>query len=196
VGVESDAVHRINPSVFEFIFTWSPRWCHVHHSSLLLRQFWAKLKNSSPTCFQAKQAGRSRRVSRTVLLLSFFWRNRQTVVHLVLSHKSRNSRGDFKAQITKPELLFLRLKPGNLMTFVLMPNQEIRAPRLLVHGADRTWRHLTFRSFSHRVPNLCLTNHGPLHQVFYSCLDPYHCPSYRTCHLHTTRQANVILHKR
>jgi hypothetical protein len=77
-------------------------------------------------------------VSRTVLLLSFFWRNRQTVVRLVLSHKPRNNRGDFKTQIIKPELLVLRLKSGNLMTFVLMPNQEIRAPRLLVHGADRT----------------------------------------------------------
>jgi hypothetical protein len=103
---------------------------------------------------------------------------------------------NFKAQITKPELLVLRLKPGNLMTFVLMPNQEIRAPRLLVHGVDRTWRHLTSRSFGHRVSDLCLTNRGPLHQVFYSCLDPYHCPSYRTCHLHTRRQANTILHKR
>jgi hypothetical protein len=32
---------------------------------------------------------------------------------LVLRPKPRNRRGDFEAQITKPELLVLRLKPGN-----------------------------------------------------------------------------------
>jgi hypothetical protein len=34
---------------------------------------------------------------------------------------------------------------------------------------------------------------GPLHQVFYSCHDPHRCTPCRTYHLHTTRQANVIL---
>jgi hypothetical protein len=34
---------------------------------------------------------------------------------------------------------------------------------------------------------------GPLHQVSYSCHDPRRCTPCRTCHLHTTRQANVIL---
>jgi hypothetical protein len=36
---------------------------------------------------------------------------------------------------------------------------------------------------------------GPLHQVFYSCHVPHRCPPCRTCHLHTTRQANAIQHK-
>jgi hypothetical protein len=40
----------------------------------------------------------------------------------------------------------------------------------------------------------CATISDPLHQVFYSCHDLHRCPSYRTCHLHTMRQANVILH--
>jgi hypothetical protein len=43
-------------------------------------------------------------------------------------------------------------KPSNL---VLMLNQETRAPRLDVHGADRTQRHLTSRPPGHRVPDLC-----------------------------------------
>jgi hypothetical protein len=41
------------------------------------------------------------------------WRNRQTEAYLVLRPKPRNRRGDFDAQITKPELPILRLKPGN-----------------------------------------------------------------------------------
>jgi hypothetical protein len=34
----------------------------------------------------------------------------------------------------------------------------------------------------------------PLQQVSYSCHDPRRYTSYRTCHLHTMRQANTILH--
>jgi hypothetical protein len=41
------------------------------------------------------------------------------------------------------------------LTLVLMLNQEIRTPRLHVHGVDRTRRHLTSRSPGHRVPDLC-----------------------------------------
>jgi hypothetical protein len=91
-------------------------------------------------------------------------------------------------------------KPGNPKPPVLRPNrekpskQEIRAPRLLVHGADRTQHHPTSRSFSHQVPDLCLIIPGPLHQVSYSCHDPHCCPPCHTCLLHTTRQANAILH--
>jgi hypothetical protein len=54
--------------------------------------------------------------------------------------------------------------------------------------------HPTFRSSDHRVPDLCLTILDPLHQVSYSYLDPHCCPPYRTCHVHITRQANMILH--
>jgi hypothetical protein len=41
------------------------------------------------------------------------WRNRQTEVCLVLRLKPRNRRGDFEAQIIKPELPVLMPKPGN-----------------------------------------------------------------------------------
>jgi hypothetical protein len=36
-----------------------------------------------------------------------------TFLHVILRPKPRNRRGDFEAQITKPELLVLRHKPGN-----------------------------------------------------------------------------------
>jgi hypothetical protein len=41
------------------------------------------------------------------------WRNRQTEACLVLRPKPRNRRGDFEAQISKPELPVLRPKSGN-----------------------------------------------------------------------------------
>jgi hypothetical protein len=71
------------------------------------------------------------------------------------------------AQITKPELTVLRSKPGNPLPLVLRPNQrksstlilrlnqEIHAPRLHVHGVDRTQRYSTSRSSGHRVSDLC-----------------------------------------
>jgi hypothetical protein len=73
----------------------------------------ARLKNPSQTCFDAKQAARSRRVSRADLPPLVLWRNRQTEAHLVFRHKSRSRRVDFEAQITKPELPVLRPKSGN-----------------------------------------------------------------------------------
>jgi hypothetical protein len=50
----------------------------------------------------------------------------------------------FEAQTGKPST-----------TLVLRLNQETRAPRLHVSGADRTWRHLTSRPLGHWVPDLC-----------------------------------------
>jgi hypothetical protein len=133
-------------------------------------------------------------VSYADLLTSVLWRNRQIVVCLVVRTKPRNCRADFNAQITKPELLVLRTKSINSSTLVLRPNQETHAPRLLVYSADCTQRHPTSRSSDHRVPGMCLTILGPLHQVSYSCHDPHRYLPYHTCHLYTTRQANVILH--
>jgi hypothetical protein len=39
---------------------------------------------------------------------------------------------------------------------VLRTNQEIRAPRLLMHGTECTQHHPTSRLFGHQVPGLCL----------------------------------------
>jgi hypothetical protein len=154
----------------------------------------ARLGNPSLICLHVKQAARSQRVSRADLPPSVLWRNRQTEARLVLRPKSRNRHGYFEAQITKPELPILRPKLGNPTTSVLRLNQETRAPCLLVHGADRTRHHSTSRSSNHQLSDLCLTILGPLHQVSYSCHDPHRCPPSRTYHLHTTSQANVILH--
>jgi hypothetical protein len=73
----------------------------------------AKLGNTSPTSFHVNQAARSRRVSCVDLPLSALWRNRQIEARLVLMPKPRSHRGDFEAQITKPELLVLRPKLEN-----------------------------------------------------------------------------------
>jgi hypothetical protein len=72
-----------------------------------------RLGDPSQTCFNAKQAARSRCVSRADLHSSILWRNRQTESHLVLRPKPRNRSGDFETQITKPELSVLSPKPGN-----------------------------------------------------------------------------------
>jgi hypothetical protein len=71
----------------------------------------------------------------------------------------------FEAQTEKPKATGLRSNREKPSTLVLRPNQETRAPRLLVHGADRTQRHPNSQPSSQRVPNLCLTIPGPLHQV-------------------------------
>jgi hypothetical protein len=60
-----------------------------------------------------KQAARSRRMSYTDIPPSVLWRNRQTEAHMVLRPKPGNRRGDFEAQITKPELSVLRPKLEN-----------------------------------------------------------------------------------
>jgi hypothetical protein len=118
----------------------------------------------------------------------------QTIAHLLLRRKSRNRLGDFVEQITKPQLVVLRPKPKKPSSLVLRLNQETCAPHLFVHDADRTRHHPTSRSSGHQVPDQCLTISCPLHQVSYSYLNTRHCLTYRTCHLHTTRQANMFLH--
>jgi hypothetical protein len=111
----------------------------------------------------------------------------------------------FEAQTKKPSRWFwgpnhqtratgFELQIGKLLILVLSLNQETYAPRLLVHGTDCTRCHPTSRSSGHQVPELCLTIPSPLHQVTYSCLDPRRYLPCLTCHLHTTRQANTILH--
>jgi hypothetical protein len=86
--------------------------CTTRHRASVSLQ--ARLGNPSQTCFHAKQAARSWHVSRAHLPPSVLWRNWQTEVYLVLRLKPRNHRGDFEAQITKPELSVLRPKPKTL----------------------------------------------------------------------------------
>jgi hypothetical protein len=127
----------------------------MHHPRCASISLEARLENSNPTSFQVKQAARSRRVSNVIFILSsVLWHNRQTVAHLILRPKPINHRSNFVDQITKPQLLVLRPKPGNPPTLVLRLNQETHATCLLAHGVGRT------------------------------------------CHLHTTIQANIFLHTR
>jgi hypothetical protein len=120
------------------------------------------------------------------------------------SHQTTDT--GFEAQTRKPEATSFEIKLGETVIVVLIPNHwqivdlgfeaklKTHAPRLLVHGTDRTQHHPISQSSGHWVPDLCLTIPSPLHQVCYSCHDPCHCPPCRTCQLHTTRQANAILH--
>jgi hypothetical protein len=85
--------------------------CTIHRYTSAILQ--ARLRNPSQTCFHAKQAARSRRVSYADLPPLVLWCNRETEVQLVLRPKPRNCRGDFETQITKPELPVLRHKPEN-----------------------------------------------------------------------------------
>jgi hypothetical protein len=52
-------------------------------------------------------------VSHVDLPLSVLWHNRQIKACFGLGPKPKNHRGEFEAQITKPELSVLRPKPGN-----------------------------------------------------------------------------------
>jgi hypothetical protein len=159
--------------------------CHRASASLKTR-----LGNPSVICFQAKQTVRSQRVSRVVLPPSVLWRNQQTETCLVLSPKPRNCRGDFETQITKSELLVLRPKPS---TLVLRLNQEIRSSK---SPCARCRLHTVSPDLGRLATEYptCATILGPLHQVSYSWHDPRRCTSCSTCHLHTTRQVNTILH--
>jgi hypothetical protein len=204
------------------------------------------------------------------------WHNQQTEVCFVLRPKPRNHRGDFEAQITKPELSVLRPKPGNppplwfwgstkkpttgfeakseeiiatsfeakqektvATDFETKPAKTVavgfeakpleivatgfetkpaktcpsgfevnpltnhrpwfwgstKKPVLLVSMCQVRTTHGAARPLDHPATEYptCATIPGPLHQVSYSCHGPRRCTPCRTYHLHTTRQANVIL---
>jgi hypothetical protein len=95
--------------------------CPTHRRASTSLQ--ARLRNFSETCFHAKQAARSQRVSRADLPPSVLWRNRQTKACLVLRLNPRNRRGDFEAQIIKPELPVLRPSWRKPSQQVLRPNR-------------------------------------------------------------------------
>jgi hypothetical protein len=114
--------------------------CTTHRRASASLQ--ARLGNPSQTYFHAKQAARSRCVSRADLPSSVLWRNRQTKAHLVLRPKPKNHRGDFEAKITKLELPVLRPNRETLHHLgfeaqlrntppVLRPNREKPLPPVL-----------------------------------------------------------------
>jgi hypothetical protein len=77
-------------------------------------------------------------------------------------------------------------------TLVLRLNQETV---LLVSTCTVQTAHDATRPLDHPATEypICGTIPGPLHQVSYSYHDSHRCTPCRTYHLHTARQANVIL---
>jgi hypothetical protein len=89
------------------------------------------------------------------------WSNHWQTVALSFETQAKNLTQRFRGQTTdKPSTLVLRL------------NQETCSPRLLMHSVDCIQCHPTSRPSGHRLPDLCLTIPGPLHQVSYSYHDP------------------------
>jgi hypothetical protein len=109
--------------------------------------FEVKLEKTVATGFEAKPektvaAGFKAKPPETVAT-GFEVKPAKTVWVILRPNHSQTVIIDFEAQTDeKPSTLILRL------------NQETRAPRLYVHSADRTRRHLTSRSPGHRVPDL------------------------------------------
>jgi hypothetical protein len=73
---------------------------------------------------------------------------------------------------------------------------QTKKPTLLVSLCTMQTAHSVIRPLDHLATEYLtyVTIPGPLHLVSYSCRDSCRCPSYRTDHLHTMRQANMILH--
>jgi hypothetical protein len=101
----------------------------------------------------------------------------------------------FEAQTKKQSQWFWGQTTDKPWPPILRLNRETHTSHLLhMYNVDCTRHHPTSRSFIHRVPDLCLIIPNPTHQVFYSCLDPRHCPPCRIHHLQIMRQANTFLH--
>jgi hypothetical protein len=189
----------------------------IRHRSFT--SFEATLGNPSLTCFTMKQTSRCRCVfsHRLYLLIGFeaqtdkppplgfdvqtkklsrwFWGINHQTVAVVLRANHQTIDLGFEARTKKPSQWFWGHTTDKPSPPIFMLNRETRASHLLhVYDADRTRHHPTSHSFDHRVPDLSLIILDPLHQVSYSYLDPYHCPSCRICHLYITRQANTFLH--
>jgi hypothetical protein len=119
----------------------------------------------------------------------------------------------FEAQTRKPSTtMVLRLnqeivatgfdaKPEKTVPLVLRPNHRplfwgsTKKPALLISTCTMQTAHSATRPLDRLVTEYltCATILGPLHQVSYSCHDSRRCTPCRTYHLHTMRQANVIL---
>jgi hypothetical protein len=124
--------------------------------------------------------------------------------HLSFEAQPRNRPPVLRPNQKKPSPPVLRpnwLKPSEWFwgqtthkpsTLVLRLNQETRASSLHVPGADRTRCTRPLDRPATEYPT-CATIPGPLHQVSYSYHGHHCCTSCRACHLHTTRQANVII---
>jgi hypothetical protein len=111
-------------------------------------RFEAKLEKTVATGFEAKPP--------ETVATGFEAKPVETVRVVLRPNHSQTVAIGFEAQTDeKPSEWFWSQTTHKPSTLVLRLNQEIRAPRLHMHGADRTRRHLTSRSPGYRVPNLC-----------------------------------------
>jgi hypothetical protein len=114
-----------------------------HHN-----RFWGQTAKNVTTGFEAK-------LPETVTT-GFEAKPMKTVRVVLRPNHSQTVAIGFEAQTDeKPSQWFWGQTTDKPSTLVLRLNQETRAPRLHVHGADRTRCHSTSRSPDHRVPDLC-----------------------------------------
>jgi hypothetical protein len=147
----------------------------------------------------------------------WFWGpNRETLHHLGFDTKLRNPLPVLRPNQEKPSTLVLRQtrenyrhrfwgqtrenRPGSFGAKPLTNNQHwfwdsTKKPVLLISTCKVHTAHGITWPPDHPATKypICVTIPSPLQQVSYSCHDPRHYPPCRTCHLHTTRQANMIL---
>jgi hypothetical protein len=110
--------------------------------------FEAKPPETVTTVFGAKSA--------ETVVADFQAKPVKTVRVILMPNHSQTVAIGFEPQTDdKPSQWFWGQTTDKPSTLVLSLNQEIRAPRLHVYGADRTRCHPTSRSSDHRVPDLC-----------------------------------------
>jgi hypothetical protein len=108
----------------------------------------AKLEKTVATSLEAKLE--------KIIATSFEAKPVKTVRVVLRSNHSQTVTIGFEVETDeKPSQWFWGQTTDKPSILVLRLNQEICAPHLHVHDADRTQRHPTSRSASHRVPDLC-----------------------------------------
>jgi hypothetical protein len=107
--------------------------------------FEAKPEKTVTACFEAK--------SLETITADFEAKPLETVAASFEAKPPETLTTSFEAKPAKT--VWVVLKPNYSQTLILNLKQETHAPRLHVHGADRTRCHLTSRSPGHRVLDLC-----------------------------------------
>jgi hypothetical protein len=131
----------------------------VKPGETIATNFEAKLEKTAATGFEVKPAKTVWMVMRPnhsqTVATSFEAKPAKTVRVVLRWNHSQTVANDFEAQTDeKPSQWFWGQSTDKPSTLVLRLNQETRASRLHVHGADRTQCHPISRSPGHWVPDL------------------------------------------
>jgi hypothetical protein len=140
--------------------------------------FWGSNKETVAVILMTKSPNRS----------CWFWgSNQKTLYHISFEAQSRNRRHRFWGQTGENRPSGFEVKPlinrqswfwGSTKKLTLLVSM------CTVQTAQSVTWPLDCPAIEYPI---CATIPSPLHQVSYSCHDPHHCISCRTCHLHTTR---------